>query len=155
MGYKRYSIYRTKDDFPIAIFQPAQCCADILGISVDTFRSYFSRQRHGFYARGVRIYEDDTSDMEEYEIERRRPYKTKKVLKPVSYSVLRLRMGGMTPKQIATVLCISRSAIHYHEQKIISFYGYAPWEQRGAETLHLEEAKSVGKKTVGKQVRGK
>lgn len=155
MGYKRYSIYRIKDDFPVAIFQPAQYCADLLGISVDTFRSYFSRQRHGVYARGVRIYGDDTSDIEEHEIVRRRPYKTKKVLKPVSYSVIRLRLEGMTPKQIANALCISRSAIHYHEQKIISFYGYVPWEQRGEKTLLLEEAKSIDKKTVGKQVRGK
>lgn len=150
MGYRRYSIYRIKDDFPLAIFQPAQECARILGVSLDTFRSYFSRQRNGIYMRGVHIYRDDTSDMEEYEDAYKTPHKNNNVLKPIAYCIIQLKMDGLSPKQIANVLNLHRSTICYHESKIMSFYGYAPWEQWNTETLLLEEAKSIGKKTVGK-----
>lgn len=58
-AYRRYSIYRRSDDMPIAIFESAERCAEILGIDTETFRQYLSRQNQGVYHRGVEIFRDN------------------------------------------------------------------------------------------------
>lgn len=43
----RYSVYRKKDDFPIAIRATTVQCAKAMGIKTSSFNEMASRQRHG------------------------------------------------------------------------------------------------------------
>ena len=43
----RYSVYRRKDDFPVAINATTVQCAKAMGITYGSFHSIASRQRNG------------------------------------------------------------------------------------------------------------
>jgi hypothetical protein len=43
----RYSVYRKKDEFPVAINATIPQCAKAMGIKPSSFKEIVSRQRHG------------------------------------------------------------------------------------------------------------
>lgn len=48
----RYSVYRVKDDFPIAIHETIPKCARAMGITVESFYTQASKQRNNKYSAG-------------------------------------------------------------------------------------------------------
>lgn len=62
----RYSVYRVKDDMPVIIGGTILQCAKACGMTVASFKSAASRQRHGRPKNGskrnYRIYRDDPED---------------------------------------------------------------------------------------------
>ncbi len=51
----RYSVYRKKDDFPIAVHANSLQCAKAMGITIKSFHEYASRYRHGKSKRVKRM----------------------------------------------------------------------------------------------------
>lgn len=64
----RYSVYSVKDDMPLIISGTIPQCAKTLGLTISSFQTQASRQRHGRGKDGskrkYRIVRDET-DMEE------------------------------------------------------------------------------------------
>ena len=135
MAYRRYSIYRLKDDMPIAIYETAERCAEILGVETDTFREYLSRQRQGRYSRGVEIFRDDVDPGDLLPI-------TKKCygLKPLDFRIVGLKIAGFRQVEIARLTGQDPGNVCRRLKRVASKYGYAPWERWSLEQLEQEVA---------------
>jgi hypothetical protein len=137
-------MYTMEDDMPIAIYEKAERCAEILGVDVTTFRAYLSRQRHGVYYRGVQIYRDGIGPDEEL------PPNIKRYgLKPIDFRILGLKIEGIRQNEIARRLGRTQSDVCRRLARIARKYGFAPWKEWTVEQFKQEEEKYFAE-TVGK-----
>ncbi len=144
MQYRRYSMYTMEDDMPIAIYETAERCAEILGIDVTSFRSYLSRQRHGVYCRGVQIYRDDVDPGDNLA-----PSTGCYGLKPIDFKILELKIAWHRQVEIARLVGKTESEVCRRLKRVVKKYGFAPWEQWTMEQFKQEEEKYFAE-TVGK-----
>lgn len=63
--YKRFSVYKRKDEMPVILYATAEECAEAMGCTRATFFSYLSRFKKGYkYPKKYLIYEDIVEDEE-------------------------------------------------------------------------------------------
>lgn len=65
MPHKFYSVYDRHTDMPVIIHEPAKECAEKIGITLGTLRSYVSRTRKGNNRGRYDVFEDEIEEGEE------------------------------------------------------------------------------------------
>lgn len=123
ISYRRYSVYRRSDEMPIIIFATAEKCAEAIGCTVATFRSYLSRQQKGYaYPKSILIYQDQvTKEDRKHLPSQHNPY-----LKALDKRVLGLILAGCSMSEAARKLDTHPSNVFYHVKKIKTVTGYDP-----------------------------
>lgn len=130
---------------PIAIFESAEKCAEILGVNTDTFYAYLSRQRQGKYSRGVEIFRDDPL-LADHEVPNSR---ASYALHKVDFKIVGYKIAGYKQVDIARLIGQDPSNITRRLKRVKRIYGYDPWKQWTQEQFEEEEEKYFAK-TMGK-----
>lgn len=122
-AFRRYSVYRRSDEMPIIIFATAEKCAAAIGCTVDTFRSYLSRQKKGYpYPKSVLIYQDEVTEEDKKYI----PRVSRPRMKDKDICILRALLSGYCMSEAARKLGEDPATILYHVKKIKTITGMDP-----------------------------